>query len=435
MERVTKRWYIALAVLVVATSLAGGLVVIVRAQSVQGASAPEISAPPTSTATPVSSASTAPGTSKPTAGSPGPPVGTVHVDDRYRARYTGRFVGWDELLARGRPLPAVTAGCRADWKSTSRDKALDWRKASFLCLDQLKGNGFHPQGLGGTSTARDYLIGGRAAADRNIIAISSYSREEEKGLLFANKPGTTDATRLTVIDLDRRVYNQVELVRLVGADGFSALDSHGSGVVWVGQYLYSSSLRHLWMYNADDLMEIDGHFVLPAVAHWRARGTGGFSSISVDPTTNPRTLTSINFTQTQTSWSQTFQLDRGGLLRTEGTAADRPLSLVGRYGPSPAGVRSARSRVVVGSNFQGIASYGPYALINSSSLKLDGRRYGDNLVVTRRGRPVGRFSMPKENLESVYVDHRRRRYVTVTEYGRQFLFWFPVDHVIDRAER
>ena len=43
--------------------------------------------------------------------------------------------------------------------------------------------------------------------------------------------------------------------------------------------------------------------------------------------------------------------------------------------------------------------------------------------------------MPKENLESVYVDHRRRRYVTVTEYGRQFLFWFPIDHVIDRAER
>ena len=277
----TKRWYIALAVLVVATALAGGLVVVVRAQSVQGAGAPAISAPPTSAPTPVVSPSTPPASPKPTAAAPGPPAGTVHVDDRYRARYAGRYVGWDELLARGRPLPAVTCGMSRGLEDHHSGQGPGLGESHLLCLDQLTGNGFHPQGVGGTSTTRDYAIGGRPAADRNIVAISSYSRKEEKGLRFANKPGTTDATRLTVIDLDRRVYNQVELVRLVG-DRFSALDSHGSGVVWVGQYLYSSSLRHLWMYNADDLMEIDGRFVLPAVAHWRARGTGGFSSISVD---------------------------------------------------------------------------------------------------------------------------------------------------------
>ncbi|GAA3698007.1 hypothetical protein GCM10022204_12800 [Microlunatus aurantiacus] len=427
----TRRWLVAVAVAaVVAVSLVVGLVVVDRSPAVRGAEAPRTSQPGTPPPTPTPTA--APPTTGPRSG---PPAGTVHVDDRYRARYAGRYVGWDELLTRGRPLPAVTARCRADWKATSRDRALDWGKSTFFCLDQLTGNGFHPQGLGGTSTTQDYRIGGRPAADRNIIAISSYSRKQENGLLYPHRPGFTDATRLTVIDLDRRVYNQVELVRLAGTDGFSALDSHGSGVVWVGQYLYSSSLRHLWMYNADDLMEIDGHFVLPAVAHWRARGTGGFSSISVDPTTSPRTLTAINFTQTQTSWAQTFQLDRAGRLRTGAAAADRPLSLVGRYGPSPAGIRSSRSRIVTGSNFQGIGSFGPYGLVNSSSLKIDGRRHGDNLVVTKRGRSLARFSMPKENLESVYVDHRRRRYVTVTEYGRQFLFWLPLDHLIERAER
>ena len=46
-------------------------------------------------------------------------------------------------------------------------------------------------------------------------------------------------------------------------------------MVWVGQYLYTSSRGSLWMYNADDLMEIDGRYVLPAVARWSATGESG----------------------------------------------------------------------------------------------------------------------------------------------------------------
>jgi len=34
--------------------------------------------------------------------------------------------------------------------------------------------------------------------------------------------------------------------------------------------------------------------------------------------------------------------------------------------------------------------------------------------------------MPSENVESIYLDFRRGRYVTVTEHGRQFLFWLPL---------
>jgi hypothetical protein len=90
---------------------------------------------------------------------------------------------------------------------------------------------------------------------------------------------------------------------------------------------------------------------------------------------------------------------------------------------------------VPGTNFQGIGTSGAYRFVNSSSLLVDGRRYGDNLVILRKNKTIARFTMPSENVESIYLDFRRGRYVTVTEHGRQFLFWMPLDHLIDRAER
>ena len=104
------------------------------------------------------------------------------------------------------------------------------------------------------------------------------------------------------------------------------------------------------------------------------------------------------------------------------------------FGPGPATIGSTRSVVVPGTNFQGIGTSGRYRFVNSSSLLVDGRRHGDTLVVLKKDKTIARFSMPSENVESVYIDHRRDRYVTVTEHGRQFLFWLPLYHLIDRAE-
>ena len=66
---------------------------------------------------------------------------------------------------------------------------------------------------------------------------------------------------------------------------------------------------------------------------------------------------------------------------------------------------------------------------------LDGRRHGDNVVIMKKNTMIAKFTMPKENIESLYLDPRRERYVTITEHGRQFLFWLPTDHLIERAER
>ena len=238
-----------------------------------------------------------------------------------------------------------------------------------------------------------------------------------------------------MIDLDRGVYNHVELVRPDGVDAFTALDSHGSGFVWVGQYMYSSSRGSLWMYNADDLMVIDGRYVLPAVARWGVKGVGGFSSIGIDRTTKPTTLTAINYTQTGTGWSQSFDLDAAGRVQNGTRKPTHELHLTRDFGPGPAAIRSTRSVVVPGTNFQGIGTSGAYRFVNSSSLLVDGRRHGDNLVILKKNTTIARFTMPSENVESIYLDFRRGRYVTVTEHGRQFLFWMPLDHLIHRAER
>jgi hypothetical protein len=359
----------------------------------------------------------------------------VHVDDRYRGRYNGRYLGWDDLVEEGRQLPKVSDGCRSDWQVASRDDALDWDKATYLCLDRLTGSGFKPQGIGGSGATEGYQIGTQAAGERNIVVVSSYSSVKEKGLLFPNKPGQTDATRLTVIDFDRGRYNQVELVRPIGSSSFTGLDSHGSGFVWVGQYMYSSSLGTLWMYNADDLMEIDGRYVLPAVARWSVKGEGGFSSIGIDRSSHPTTLTGINYNQNGTAWSQSFELDADGRLQHGATRAKHELNLTSTFGPGPATVRSTKSSVVPGSNFQGIGTSGPYRFVNSSSLKVNGKRQGDHVVILKKNEVIGRFSMPNENIESLYLDYWRSNYVTVTEHGRQFLFWLPLDHLIERAER
>ena len=143
------------------------------------------------------------------------------------------------------------------------------------------------------------------------------------------------------------------------------------------------------MYNADDLMEIDGHYILPAVGGiGRLRASGGLSSIGVRPSKASSTLTGVNFNQNGTAWSQSFALDPAGRLRNGSTVAEAALA-AGRARCAVQARRrsSARGRrSSPGSNFQGIGTSGPYGFVNSSSLLMNGRRHGDNLVVLKRGR-------------------------------------------------
>ena len=357
-----------------------------------------------------------------------PPATSIHVADRYLASYRAVRVGWERVLAAGRPLPGVTDRCRDRWRTSGKDARLDWKSATFMCMDRLAGLAYRPQGVAGSATTRDYRIGGRPAADRNIVLTSWYSGVNEPGLVAPNRLDQS-VTRLVIMDLDRRRYTSVELVRPDGPDRLRNLNSHGSGLVWAGQYLYSSSRSSLWMYNADDILEIGGRFVLPAVAAWSVDGLGGLSSISLDRSTNPARMTAINYSKAGEAHIQSFALEPSGLLARHDRRTRRSLSLVNSFGENRRVVHSVDSLTIPGSSFQGVATVGPYGLANSSALRFDGLGPVDATVVLEDGEVIGRFRMPRGNVESIYIDETRGRYVSITELGSQFLFALPLNQL------
>jgi hypothetical protein len=364
------------------------------------------------------------------------PDGTVQVGRRYLENYRARRVSWDDVIDRGRSFPSVSERCADRWRTSGKDARLNWESADFLCLNALEGRGYRPQGIGGSATAEHYLIGAQPAADRNIVLTSWYSRAREPGLLAQNRSGES-VTRLVVMDMDQGRYNSVELVRPSGRDTFRNLNSHGSGLVWAGQYLYSSSRSALWMYNADDILEIDGRFVLPAVARWTVNGSGGLSSISLDRSATPHQLKGIDYTKDGQAYIQSFSLTKDGSLASTDVRAPGDMVLENEFGDQRRAVRSVSSIVIPGTSYQGVGSSGPYTFANSSSLKLpEGpRKSVDATVVLKDGAVIKQFRMPYGNGQSVYVDYQRGMYTSLNERGSQFLFSMPLEQMIEAAER
>lgn len=361
----------------------------------------------------------------------GPPTGTVAIAARYLAHYDATRVDWDDVLAHGRPLPKVTRQCAKAWKASGMDDRINRRRADYWCLDGLPGRAYTPQGLAGSGTAEGYRIGGRWASNRNLILTSWYSHVAEPGLFAANVKGD-DVTRLVVIDLDRRRYGTVELVRPDGHDKLRRLNSHGSGLAWTGQYLYSSSKSWVWLFNADDLLEIDGHYVLPAAARWSVAGDGAASSIALERRSGADRLAAINYTKTGPTRIHSFALDRQGVLASGPRPVASPLVLTTGFGEKKRAVASVASMTVPGTHFQGVAGWRRYRFANSSALRLNGAGspHRDATVVLRDGVVVHRYRMPEGNVESVYVDPRRRTYASLTEHGSRFLFVLPLAELV-----
>ena len=210
-----------------------------------------------------------------------------------------------------------------------------------------------------------------------------------------------------------------------GPDGsrtLRSLNSHGSGLVWAGQYLYSSSHSELFMFNADDIMKIRGQFVLPAVARWTVSGHGGLSSISLDRSTTPDRLRSINYTKSGQAYMQSFELAADGSLAANSRSTDHDLVLTNRFGQRGPAVHSVSSVVVPGGSYQGVAGAGAFGFANSSSLRINGRKGVDAVAVLKGGKVVERFRMPHGNGQSIYIDYRRGTYVSLTERDSQFLY-------------
>ncbi len=426
----------------VRTCVAAAAAVALLGGSLLMAGRPATEAVPPIAAAPASGpASTDTTTPRPTEETPsvpeavGPPAGTLATPEPYLARYRARRVSWAGILSRGRPLPRPDARCKASWRKSGKDGRLAWGGAGFWCLDGLPGEAWKPQGVAGSGTTKGYTIGDRAATSRNIVLTSWYSRRSEKGLFAANRAGES-VTRLVVIDLDRKRYSIVELVRPEGKNRLRSLNSHGSGLAWAGQYLYSSSQSWLWMYNADDLLEIKGHYVLPAVARWSVSGAGSLSSISLDRTSGRDQLVAINYSKTAPTRVHAFDLTRSGTLPDRAGNKTRSLALTTRFGEKRRVIRSVSWRAMSGEHYQGVGRWGRYTFANSSSLRIDadGPR-SDAMVVLQNSAALRLFRLPGGNVESVYLDYHRRRYVSLTEDDSQFLFVLPVGEIVSKARR
>ncbi len=412
----------------VAAAVVGGawLLVVPQSPDAPRAAAPASVPGPGATTTPTSPAPVS-------ARRDGPPAGTVAIASRYLKHYDATRVDWDDVLARGHALPKADKACVRSWKASGLDPRINPRRADYWCWDGLGGRAYKPQGIAGSGTTEGYRIRSRWASNRNIILTSWYSKAAEPGLFATNTKGES-VTRLVVIDLDKRRYNTIELVRPDGRDRLRRLNSHGSGLAWAGQYLYSSSKSWVWLYNADDLLTIDGHFVLPAVARWSVSGSGGASSISLHRRAGQDRLTTITYTKTGPTRVHAFALDRHGLLTAGPTTANQPLVLTTGFGEKRRVIRSMGATTLDGTNFQGVGTWGRYRFANSSALRLAGPSSPrvDATVVLRSGKVLHRFRLPGGNVESVYVDPRRKTYASVTEDGSQFLFVLPLSELTSR---
>ena len=302
-------------------------------------------------------------------------------------------------------------------------------------MSGLKGRGYRPQGIAGSATARRYTIGSKPAALRNIVLTSWYSRAREPGLFAPNRAGES-VTRLVVMDMGKRRYNRVELVRPAGRRKFRNMDSHGSGLVWAGQYIYLSSKSVLFMFNADDILKIRGRYVLPAVARWTVHGHGGLSSMSIDRSMARDRLRGINYTKNGQTYVQTFTLAKSGLLARSRGRTPHDMALRNRWGQRGRVVRSVSSLRIPGTSYQGVGSTGRYSFANSSALRSrTGNKKVDSTAVFKDGRKIAKFRMPRRNVQSVYIDYKRGTYASITEIGSQFLFTMPLKRIIKRAER
>ena len=364
-----------------------------------------------------------------------PPKGTIHVKSRFIKHYRAKRATWNEVIGGGKRLNKVSAQCARRWRKSGKDRRLNWKSVDYLCMSGLKGRGYRPQGVAGSATARRYKIGSKPAADRNIVLTSWYSRAHEPGLFAPNRAGQS-VTRLVVMDMAKRRYNRVELVRPTGRNKFRNMDSHGSGLVWAGQYIYMSSKSVLFMFNADDILKIRGRYVLPAVARWTAHGHGGLSSISIDRSASRNQLRAINYTKNGPTYIQTFKLAKSGLLAKSSAHGSHDMAIRNRWGQRGRVVRNISTLTIPGASYQGVGSTGRYSFANSSALKArGGKKKVDSTAVFKDGRKIAKFRMPRRNIESIYIDYKRGTFASITEGGSQFLFSMPIRRITKKAER
>jgi hypothetical protein len=278
-----------------------------------------------------------------------------------------------------RSFDEVTAELPSELRSDCDVKADDigWRTTWIRCFDEVdtEQREWLTQGLGGTDEWRtDETPGG----DAHFLVATWCWRGSEEGFAgtdFCDPNERVKRTRISLVEVDRNAYRNVELVepyteRKEGGDSTVAARPillHAGGAAIAGRWLYVADTDWLYVFNLDHFIQEDrGGYQLPVWDRYVLSGAADrdrynpFSSISVDGSSGAPRLVAAEFRLNP--WSDAI-------------VSVWPLQQDGRFASSEGRVESLRTYTIDGDSIidhvQGVASAGDFFVFSESSNRVE----------------------------------------------------------------
>jgi hypothetical protein len=280
------------------------------------------------------------------------------------ARELGRRPGW-----RVRSFEQVTAGLpsRLRSKCDVEPDDIGWPTTFVRCFDEADTDQSEwlTQGIAGTDEWRT----GETPGGDNHLLVASWCWRGSEGIDEADvcdADEETKRTRISLIDVGRESYRNVELVE-PHLGGVRGVLLHAGGAAIAGRWLYVASTDWLYVFDLDHFVqEGDGPYQLPVWARYVIADKADrdrhnpFSSISVDGSgPEPRLV------------AAEYRLRRGD----EALVTAWPLQKDGRLPPADPDIRSGQAWTIDGDsqidNVQGVAAAGELFLFAESSNEIE----------------------------------------------------------------
>ena len=252
---------------------------------------------------------------------------------------------------------------------------IGWPATWIRCFDaaDTKQRDWLTQGLGGTDEWRTAETPG---GDSHFLVATWCWRGSEgfRGTDFCDPDEPVKRTRISLIDVDRNAYRNVELVEPYVNHGPSGdtveargILLHAGGAAVAGRWLYVADTDWLYVFNLAHFVEDGkGGYQLPVWDRYVIADPGDrdrynpFSSISVDGTSGAARLVAAEFRLNP--WSDAL-------------VTVWPLQADGRLPQEDGGIRSIRAYTIDGNSVidhvQGVASAGDVFLFAESSDHID----------------------------------------------------------------
>lgn len=160
-------------------------------------------------------------------------------------------------------LPGVLA--RLDRRGRRTWGALGLRVRGALTWDAAdrRDRRWWPQGVSSSADARLEESAPDRVHGRRLLAVTWWG---------ADATGRNTGSRLSLLDLDTRRYQHVDLVRVVTGEAGPAvapLRVHAGGLVWHGPWWHvAATAAGLWTCHVDDVLEVEGRLLLPVRQAW-----------------------------------------------------------------------------------------------------------------------------------------------------------------------